>query len=561
MPRFVLRTAIMCLLLFAGTVCALLAAGPGRSGVPPVPLTPTVPVPTTPPPTTGTMTSPAPTVLVFDGHGYGHGLGLGQWGAYGYALHGWTYDRILAHYYPGTTLGTAPVSKVRVLIAAGTRATLGATAPWAVIDATGKRTAMSVDAPMTLRPALDVGGAPLSAPLTVTSSRPLLVNGQAFRGRLTVLSDGKALQVVDTVGLEQYVKGVVAAEMPQKWPAAALEAQAVAARSYALANLQKGDSFDLFADGRSQIYGGVALETPSTNAAVAATRGRVVLWHGAVADTLFSASSGGRTASAQASLAQDIPYLASVADPYDSLSPYHDWGPVVVSGADAAKALKLGGRVLDVQVTEGADGRVSSLTAGGLLATQVTVSGAQARLAFALPSTWFAPSVLSLLPTSKAAPVGSTVSLTGFLHAAAGEPVRDVSLEAKSLGTGWLPAGPLTLDPSGGFTQIVSPQLSTQYRLVWGDVRAGLAKIAVSPVVTATASAGAITGSVQPVLVAAAVELQQQNGSAWTTVSTTTTDGAGSWSFTGTLAPGTYRVRCAPGHGLAPGLSATLVLQ
>jgi hypothetical protein len=92
-------------------------------------------------------------------------------------------------------------------------------------------------------------------------------------------------------------------------------------------------------------------------------------------------------------------------------------------------------------------------------------------------------------------------------------------------------------------------------------VRAGLAKIAVSPVVTATASAGAVTGSVQPVLVAAAVELQQQDGSAWTTVSTTTTDSAGGWSFRVTFAPGTYRVRCAPGHGLAPGLSTTLVLQ
>src|SRR5579862_4535745 len=139
MPRFVLRTAIMCVLLSAGTACALLAAGPGRSGVSndavvmgttsTGPLTPTLPVPTTPPPTTGTTTSPSPTVLVFDGHGYGHGVGLGQWGAYGYARHGWTYDRILAHYYTGTTLGAAPVSRVRVLVAAGNRVTLGATAP------------------------------------------------------------------------------------------------------------------------------------------------------------------------------------------------------------------------------------------------------------------------------------------------------------------------------------------------------------------------------------------------------------------------------------------------
>ena len=257
-------------------------------------------------------------MLVFTGHGYGRGLGMSQWGAYGYALHGWTYDRILAHYYGGTTLGSTPISKVRVLVAAGKRVTLSATAAWTIADTAGARMAPEVGPSMTLRPALAVGGAPLAGPLTVTSSRPLLVNGQAYRGRLTVLSDGKSLQVVDNVGLESYVKGVVAAEMPRAWPAAALEAQAVAARSYALANLRKGDSFDLFADGRSEVYGGVAAETPSTNAAVEATRGRVVLWQGAVADTLYSASSGGRTASAQASLGENIPYLASVADPYDS---------------------------------------------------------------------------------------------------------------------------------------------------------------------------------------------------------------------------------------------------
>ena len=561
MPRFVLRTAIMCLLLAAGTVSALLAAGPGRSRAATVPLTPTTPIPTTPPPTAGTTTSPAPTVLVFDGHGYGHGLGLGQWGAYGYALHGWAYDRILAHFYSGTALGSSPVSKVRVLVASGKRVTLGATAAWTVAGAGGERAAPAVGMPLTLRPALALDGAPLAGPLTITSSRPLLVNGQAFRGRLTVLSDGKTLQVVDTVGLEAYVKGVVAAEMPPKWPLAALEAQAVAARSYALANLRKGGSFDLFADGRSQIYGGVALETPSTNAAVDATRGRVVVWRGKVADTLFSSSSGGRTASAQASLGQDIPYLAAVADPYDRLSPYHDWGPLVVGGTDAAKPLKLAGRVQDVQVTNGADGRVASLTAGDALASQVTVTGEEARLALRLPSTWFTPSVLSLLPSSKALAFGGAISLTGFLHAGIGEPAAGVSLEAKSLGTGWLPAGSLTLDSTGAFSASVSPMLSTQYRLAWGDVRAGLAKIAVSPVVTATVGVGAITGGVQPVLVGAAVELQRSDGAAWTTVSATTTDAAGAWSFAGTPAPGTYRVRCAPGHGLAPGLSPPLEVQ
>ena len=55
------------------------------------------------------------------GHGWGHGVGLAQYGAYGYALHGWTYDQIVAHYYPGTNLGEAPLKRVRVLLAGGTK--------------------------------------------------------------------------------------------------------------------------------------------------------------------------------------------------------------------------------------------------------------------------------------------------------------------------------------------------------------------------------------------------------------------------------------------------------
>src|ERR671935_1968276 len=55
-------------------------------------------------------------LLVFTGHGWGHGVGMSQYGAYGYAQHGWSYRQILAHYYPGTTIGAAPVTRVRVVL-------------------------------------------------------------------------------------------------------------------------------------------------------------------------------------------------------------------------------------------------------------------------------------------------------------------------------------------------------------------------------------------------------------------------------------------------------------
>ena len=67
----------------------------------------------------GHAAQPAPPAFFVAGHGWGHGVGLAQYGAYGYALHGWTYDEIVAHYYPGTTLGEAPLKRVRVLLVPG----------------------------------------------------------------------------------------------------------------------------------------------------------------------------------------------------------------------------------------------------------------------------------------------------------------------------------------------------------------------------------------------------------------------------------------------------------
>ena len=236
--RHVLRLGAVSLLLLGGLASAVfvrptLGAGPATTGT-------TVAATTT--------ASIARSVVVVSGHGWGHGLGLSQWGAYGYAKHGWTYDRILAHYYPGTTLGPAKVGTVRVLLASAKKVTIAGTAAWTVTDATGVH---DDAAPKTLvvKPS---GIAAPQAPFTITSSEPVTVNGKAYRGKLAVSTDGKVVQVVDTLGLEAYLKGVVPSEMPSNWPTDALEAQAVAARSYALANLTKGRAFDLYGDTRDQ---------------------------------------------------------------------------------------------------------------------------------------------------------------------------------------------------------------------------------------------------------------------------------------------------------------------
>ena len=114
--------------------------------------------------------------------------------------------------------------------------------------------------------------------------------------------------------------------MPSSWPKAALRAQAVAARSYALATSGAGD-FDVYDDMRSQVYGGKDSETARTNKAAKRTSGLVVRHGRKVATTYFFSTSGGQTESVQNGFPGAAPagYLKSVPDPYDGASPYHKW--------------------------------------------------------------------------------------------------------------------------------------------------------------------------------------------------------------------------------------------
>jgi stage II sporulation protein D len=131
---------------------------------------------------------------------------------------------------------------------------------------------------------------------------------------------------VHTLPLETYVRGVISAEMPASWPAAALQAQAVAVRTYALTAHAGGSRFDVYSDTRSQVYRGPSAETASTNAATIATAGQIVTYDGAPAITYFFAASGGHTEAVQDAFpgAAAQPWLVGVSDPYDQ-GPGHSW--------------------------------------------------------------------------------------------------------------------------------------------------------------------------------------------------------------------------------------------
>ncbi|HEY2282150.1 MAG TPA: SpoIID/LytB domain-containing protein [Solirubrobacteraceae bacterium] len=181
------------------------------------------------------------------------------------------------------------------------------------------------------------------------SSRQILAHyytgtaiGQAPPGAVVRVLIGAT---VHRIPLERYVRGVVSAEVPSEWPAAALQAQAIASRTYALTahageESKIGQQFDVYADTRSQVYRGAAAETPQTNAAVAATAGQIVTYAGAPAITYFFADSGGMTEDVQNAWPGSTPqpWLRGVSDPYDTGAQAH-W-KLSMSFATAAARLQ-----------------------------------------------------------------------------------------------------------------------------------------------------------------------------------------------------------------------------
>src|SRR5438094_8565980 len=126
-----------------------------------------------------------------------------------------------------------------------------------------------------------------------------------------------------------------------------------------MTKLNPAARIDVYADMRSQMYEGVRVERTSTNMAIAATSGQVLSWHGEVAETYYSSTSGGRTAASSDAWpgARRVRYLTSVSDPYDAISPYHRWRPRVLTASELAARLHLR-NVRDVRATTARSGWV-----------------------------------------------------------------------------------------------------------------------------------------------------------------------------------------------------------
>jgi stage II sporulation protein D len=299
---------------------------------------------------------------IVHGRGFGHGVGMSAYGAYGYAKHGKDYRFILGHYYSRTTIGTlAKPRVVRILldISSGDVGFSGATSACGqTLDPEREYAAHRVGATVRLRSSTGRELAACGKKLRAAGAGQVAIGDLGtYRGALEAVpteSDPRALNVVNALAVDQYVKGVIPNESPSSWPMAELKAQAVASRSFALTAGVGGNGFDLYADTRSQVYEGLESEETRSSEAAESTRGQVVEYGGEIAETLFSACSGGHTESIQNVFGGPaVPYLQGVPDPYDGDCPLHTWtlrftGPEISSRL----AAHLDGRLQKVAVTK-----------------------------------------------------------------------------------------------------------------------------------------------------------------------------------------------------------------
>jgi stage II sporulation protein D len=214
-------------------------------------------------------------------------------------------------------------------------------APLADIPAAATWRATALPEGVAVAPAAGPAGVPsVVAPQVAVAPEDSLgwvrVNGRQYRGSLILLPGRTGLTVVNRVHLEDYLLGVVSAEMGRRGPEdrEALRAQAVVSRTYALRNLGRwrAEGFDLYATVFDQVYAGASSETPEGRSAVESTRGQVLTWNGSPIDAFFFSTCGGHTErGVDVFRGADVPYLQSVSDlapsgtAYCAISPRYRW--------------------------------------------------------------------------------------------------------------------------------------------------------------------------------------------------------------------------------------------
>ena len=362
--------------------------------------------------------------LRIQGRGFGHGHGMSQHGAEGAAREGLSAAEILAFYYPGTEAGRA-AGRISVLVSAdttddlvvrprpglrvkdlgtGERTVLPEEPDGATVQAWRIRQDRKGRAKVAYLPEgakqsggwrkflvlrgegeLDAKNKPITLVLPGGTERD-------YRGKLRAAAPSQGSQARDTVNrlrLEDYLRGVVPLEMPASWSPAAVQAQAVAARTYAAYERAhpRAAHYQVCDTTSCQVYGGASAEHPASDAAIRETRGQARVVDGQPAFTQFSASSGGWTS------AGSRDYLVAQEDPYDGHdgNPVHGWSVTVTDDRIESQWPAIGDlRQVEVLSRDGNGqwgGRVRSIRLKGT-GGAVTLSGDAFRSGLGLRSTW-----------------------------------------------------------------------------------------------------------------------------------------------------------------------------
>lgn len=281
--------------------------------------------------------------ISFSGAGWGHGVGLSQYGARNMGGQGLNHAQILDHYYSGTQLGTVTAPEgIRVHLADIFEVTLSSSGPMsfaninggvAEVGAGGAVTISAHDGGLQIGPEIWVP-ASKSQPVIVSFPNPVRVSATGHEyvwGKLQLTEvEGKVRVVEVGLDMERYVEGI--AEMPASWPAEALAAQAIAARTYAhyMTADRRGDvewerEFDIYGSTLDQNYEGYDARHINWLSAVERTAHQELTYEGGRVKAYYSAANGGHTESSGYVFDLDLPYTPVKQDVYDAPNPWSQW--------------------------------------------------------------------------------------------------------------------------------------------------------------------------------------------------------------------------------------------
>ncbi len=217
----------------------------------------------------------------------------------------------------------------------------------------------------------------------------VFIGDRWYRGAISLVRTDSGLTAVNNVNLEHYLYSVIGAEMSSNWPLEALKAQAVAARSYALYQRERGGNptYDLGDTQGWQVYKGLESEATSTYAAVDATAGQVMVYNGKIIEAFFHSSSGGHTENVEEVWTEARPYLRGVPD-YDRGAPVYEWS-TSVSVSQLSNLISGVGNIVSMQPEKTTKtGRVITMRAIGD-SGQRAIDGEQIQRLLGLKSTRF----------------------------------------------------------------------------------------------------------------------------------------------------------------------------